>query len=70
MPSLSLLSVSRPPSSCHSDAKLPCSQAIIIGHSMGNLVARYFLERMGGADVSLMHVAVAPPFKVRARSQN
>ncbi len=40
------------------------SQAIIIGHSMGNLVARYFLERMGGTDVSLMHVAVAPPFKV------
>ncbi len=30
---------------------------------MGNLVARYFLERMRGADVSLMHVAVAPPFQ-------
>ena len=30
---------------------------------MGNLVARYFLEQMGGAEVSLMHVAVAAPFK-------
>jgi triacylglycerol esterase/lipase EstA (alpha/beta hydrolase family) len=39
------------------------TQAIIIGHSMGNLVTRYFLERMGGADVSLMHIAVAAPFK-------
>ena len=30
---------------------------------MGNLVTRYFLERMRGADVSLMHVAVAAPFQ-------
>lgn len=38
-------------------------QAIIVSHSMGTLVARYFLECMGGADVSLMHVAIGPPFK-------
>ena len=38
-------------------------QAIIVAHSMGTLVAQYFLECMGGADVSLMHVAVGPPFR-------
>ena len=38
-------------------------QAIIIGHSMGNLVTRYFLESMGGADVTLMHIAIAAPFQ-------
>jgi len=38
-------------------------QAIIVAHSMGTLVAQYFLECMPGADVTLMHVAVGPPFR-------
>ena len=34
-----------------------------MAHSMGTLVAQYFLECMPGADVTLMHVAVGPPFR-------
>ncbi len=41
----------------------PRPQAIIVAHSMGTLVAQYFLECMPGADVTLMHVAVGPPFR-------
>ena len=41
----------------------PRPQAIIVAHSMGTLVAQYFLECMAGADVTLTHVAVGPPFR-------
>ena len=38
------------------------NQAIIVAHSMGNLIARYFLEYSYGDFYTQAHIAVAPPF--------
>lgn len=49
-------------------AQHPDAQLILVGHSMGGLIARWYVEKLGGAEVTRKVITLGTPYRGAARA--